>query len=252
MPNSSYDQNILAAAEFINKSKHTVVFTGAGISVESGIPPFRGPGGLWEQYDPVFIELHHFLKHPESSWEMIRKVFYDFMSTAKPNAAHLAVAQLEHNGLVQSVITQNIDGLHQLAGSRNVYEFHGSTRELLCLGCRQKYPREEFDFRTLPPHCPACKGLLKPDFVFFSEAIPEEVHVLACSEAEAADVMLIIGTAGEVMPAAALPHTAKEHGAVIIEINLTASAYTNQITDYFLQGSASDILEKILLSLQKH
>jgi NAD-dependent deacetylase len=240
------DSILRAAAALIKKSKHTVVFTGAGISVESGIPPFRGPGGLWEQYDPVFIELQHFMKYPENSWQMIRKVFYDFMSTAKPNPAHIAIAELEKRGHVKSIITQNIDGLHQLAGSRTVHEFHGSTRNLLCLSCRKKYPREAISLERLPPKCPACGGLLKPDFVFLGEQISEKVHVLSNSEAEIADVMLVIGTTGEIMPAALLPHTAKSNGAVIIEINPVESSYTPQITDFFLREKSAAVLGRLL------
>lgn len=240
------------AAQVIRNSHHTVVFTGAGISVESGIPPFRGENGLWAKHDPTFIELGYFHAHPKESWEMIKKVFYDFMGEAKPNPAHYAVADLERHGFVKEVITQNIDNLHQEAGSKIVYEFHGSIRELLCLRCRKKYPASEISLDELPPHCPACHGLLKPDFVFFSEQIPPEVNDLSFAAAEAADVMLLIGTTGEVMPASFLPQTAKEkNNATIIEVNPAPSAYTYKLTDIFLQGKAGEIMPELTARVLK-
>ncbi|MBT8489901.1 MAG: RNA polymerase subunit sigma, partial [Deltaproteobacteria bacterium] len=117
-------ENIVKAATALKQSDYTVVFTGSGISVESGIPPYRGPGGIWEKQDPVFLDMRHFLRNPKSSWEMIRKTFFDHIGKARPNAAHRAIAKLENRGHVQSVITQNIDNLHQEAGSRTVYEYH--------------------------------------------------------------------------------------------------------------------------------
>ena len=119
------------------EARHATAFTGAGISVESGIPPFRGPGGLWSRVDPGFIEIDYFQAQPAKSWRKIKEIFYDFLGGARPNAAHFGVAALEAAGRLKAVITQNIDGLHQEAGSREVIEFHGNSRWLVCLECQQ-------------------------------------------------------------------------------------------------------------------
>jgi len=242
---------ILKAAQSVRSSKFTVVFTGAGISVESGIPPFRGENGLWSKYDPRYLDLEFFHTHPAESWKVLKQIFFDFMADAKPNPAHFAIARLEQSGYVKEVITQNIDNLHQKAGSKNVHEFHGSTRTLVCVDCGKTVPSADIDLEHLPPHCNSCKGLLKPDFVFFSEMIPQRVSDLSFAAAEKSDVMLLIGTTGEVMPASFLPYTAKEKNkATIIEINPDESLYTPKITDIFLKGKAGEILpelaEKIL------
>ena len=239
------EDNIYRAICAIKESKYTVAFTGAGISVESGIPPFRGPGGLWSKYNPMLIEINYFRNNPRESWEMIKKLFYDFLGEAKPNAAHYALASLERKKYLQSVITQNIDNLHQEAGSKNVYEYHGTTKKLKCLGCFKQLSSNEITFETVPPRCPDCGGVLKPEFVFFGEPIPAEINRLSFNEAKRADVMLVIGTTGEIMPASMIPYEAKESGCKIIEVNISKSNYTDRITDIFLCGKATDILSKI-------
>jgi NAD-dependent deacetylase len=234
------------AASIIRERRETVAFTGAGISVESGIPPFRGPDGLWTKHDPSFIELGHFLDDPAGSWIFIRELFFDAIERAEPNAGHIAVAELERAGFVRSVITQNIDGLHQMAGSEKVLEFHGTTRTLHCLDCHAAYARENVDLSKMPPTCPSCGGVLKPDFVFFSEQIPEDVSRDSFAEAGAAGVVLVVGSTGEVMPAAYVPVVAKEAGAMVVEINTSVSAYTRDVTDIFLQGKAGDVLPELV------
>ena len=135
-----FSENIASAAALIRaKGARGMAFTGAGISVESGIPPFRGPGGLWHKYDPEFIELNYFYAHPERSWAQIREVFYDNWGGAVPNGAHKAVAQLEQEGCLHTVVTQNIDCLHQRAGSKHVLEFHGTLDKLLCTECGRRF-----------------------------------------------------------------------------------------------------------------
>ncbi|WP_147819656.1 NAD-dependent deacylase [Salidesulfovibrio onnuriiensis] len=233
------------AAELIRDSRRTIAFTGAGISVESGIAPFRGPGGLWTRYDPNKFEMNYFRKHPKESWVLIKRLFYDELGRAKPNPAHLALAELEQLGFLQAVITQNIDGLHQKAGSAAVYEYHGTTSTMQCMQCRGHFPSRDVDLEELPPSCPACGGVLKPDIVFFSEPIPEEVHRQATREARECDVCLVVGTTGEVMPACRIPHVAKNSGAVVIEINIDESAYTYRTSDYFLQGKAGIMLPEL-------
>jgi NAD-dependent deacetylase len=239
------------AAEAIRAATRAVGFTGAGISVESGIPPFRGEGGLWNRYDPALLQLDHFLASPDSSWKVIREIFYDFFGAAVPNAAHRGLAELERLGLLQGVITQNIDNLHQDAGSRTVHEFHGTAGRMICLACREKRPSGEVDLQRLPPTCPLCGGLLKPDFIFFGEGIPEEVSKASFHETELADLFILVGTTGEVMPACLIPSLAKQNGATIIEINVETSNYGRQgVTDIFLQDKATTAMNKLFEALE--
>ena len=237
------------AADIIRKANRVTGFTGAGISVESGIPPFRGSGGLWEKYDPYFIEIQFFIENPAESWRLIREVFYDFMGNAKPNLAHKGLAILEKEGMLNTIITQNIDNLHQEAGSQEVYEFHGNTKYLVCLECGASYPVSSIDMNSLPPLCKICGGLLKPDFIFFGEGIPEKPYTKALFEAEHSDVFIVIGTTGEIMPAAMIPGLAKRNGAKIIEINPRPSNYTHQITDVFLKADGTEAMQKLLEAL---
>jgi NAD-dependent deacetylase len=238
------------AAELVSKSRKTILFTGAGISVESGIPPFRGRSGLWAQVDPAFIEINHFKANPEASWHLIRRIFYDNWGAAKPNAAHLAAAALQRAGFIKAVVTQNIDCLHQRAGSVGVLEFHGSLERLLCLSCDAKYPAARLDEFGELPLCPACRGLLKPDIVFFSEGIPEDVSETSFRHAREADVVIVVGTTGEVMPAGLVPVVAKENGAKVVEINVEPSSLTSSTTDIFLQATATEAMSKLAESLK--
>ena len=233
------------AAEMLHQARHAIVFTGAGISVESGIPTFRGKDGLWARYDPKFIELAFFKRNPRDSWIEIKKIFYDFMGTAKPNPAHIAIADLEKQGFIKNVITQNIDNLHQEAGSTNVLEFHGTTRRFECQTCLKKFRYPLISLDVLPPVCPVCGGLIKPDFIFFSEMIPEYVNDASFAQAELADLILVVGTTGEVMPACYIPYEGKRNGSMIIEINPEPSAFTNSITDIYLPGKAGTILPQL-------
>lgn len=243
-----FDNGIEGAAGVIREAVHLVAFTGAGISVDSGIPPFRGPGGLWETYDPAHFELDYFISHPAESWATLKKVFYERFENASPNGAHLLLARLEERGLLKTVITQNIDNLHRRAGSRNVIEYHGSCRELVCLRCRSRHTVTAGLLKNNEMRC-RCGGLLKPDFVFFGEDIPAEAAEGALVETALADVMLVIGTTGEVFPASQVPVAAKRSGASIIEVNITPSAYTDDITDIFLPGKAEDLLGELVTFL---
>ncbi len=154
------------AAEIIVNARRCVAFTGAGISVESGIPPFRGENGLWNKYDPDSFDIRYFHRHTKESWQVIREIFYDLFGKVMPNKAHTALAQLEADGMVKSVITQNVDNLHYDAGSRMVHEFHGSLKRLVCLSCRRRYFISEISLDRLPPVCAHCGGILKPDVTF--------------------------------------------------------------------------------------
>ena len=237
------------AADLLKKSKHTTVFTGAGVSVESGVPPFRGEEGLWNEYDPVILDLKNFYKYPEESWVTIKEIFYDYFGKAEPNEAHRVIAQLEKDGYVQAVITQNIDNLHQQAGSKNVFEFHGNSRHLICTECGAKYPVTDEILSEMPPKCKKCGEILKPDFVFFGEAIPEKAEKLSFEEAEKAELFIIIGSTGEVQPASLIPVVARSKGAKIIEINIKKSNFTDDITDLFIEEKATLAMKKIKAEL---
>jgi len=238
---------IVQAARLLAVARHVTVFSGAGISVESGIPPFRGPGGLWSRVDPGFIEIEYFRRQPEKSWLRIKEIFYDFFGRAGPNTAHFGVAALEKAGLVKAVITQNIDNLHQGAGSREVIEFHGNSQWLVCLDCLKREVVTLERLAALPPRC-ACGGLLKPDFIFFGEGIPEKTLQRSYQEASRADVFLVIGSSGEVMPACQIPPLAQARGAKIIEINPSESNFTPS-SDVFLQGKATEMVTGLIKEL---
>ena len=245
------DDALQRAAWRIRTAARTVAFTGAGISVESGIPPFRGPNGLWSRYDPKVLDLDYFRRHPAESWQVIKEIFYDFFGEAHPNPAHTALAQMGREGWLHGIITQNIDNLHQEAGSRDVTEFHGTSRRLTCLDCGQHFGFQPDLLSRMPPACPACGGLLKPDFIFFGEGIPPKAYQRALEETRLADVWLVIGTTGEIMPASLLPIEAQRNGAFIIEVNVQPSNYTARITDIFLQGKASQMLTDLLQALRR-
>lgn len=242
---------IKSAAVLIINARRRIAFTGAGISVESGIPPFRGQGGLWNKYDPKFLDINYFHDYPDKSWDVIYKIFYEFFSNAKPNKAHVALAEMEKMGFLQGVITQNIDNLHQQAGTRVIHEFHGNSTQLICKHCGQKYPVNKEILKKIPPRCNNCDSILKPDFIFFGESIPEPAMSDSFAEATKADLFILIGTTGEVQPAAMIPFTAKRNNAKIIEVNTVPSNYTGEITDIFLQGQAGEIMEKLLNYLKE-
>lgn len=231
--------------ELIKKAKGLTAFTGAGISVESGIPPFRGAGGLWEKYDPKYIEIEFFYSHPEESWAEMKKIFFNSMGIAQPNMTHKTLAKLEELGFLKGIITQNIDNLHQKAGSKKVLEYHGTIDTLLCTKCYKRYKTKETDLSAALPKC-SCGGILKPDFVFYGEGINPQVYQESLALALQTDVMLVVGTSGEVMPACSLPMIAKQqNGAVIIEVNTLPSAYTSGISDYFFEQKAGDFFGEI-------
>jgi NAD-dependent deacetylase len=239
------DENIRRAAEIIRGAKRVTAFTGAGISVESGIPPFRGENGLWNRIDPRFLDISYFRAHPEASWKLIKEIFYEHFGQAKPNAAHYAIAKLEKQGFIKTVITQNIDNLHQLAGSTNVYEFHGTCREMVCINCQKKYLASQINIELLPPKCKACNGILKPDCIFFGEPIPEPAKSNSFAEVLQSDVFLLVGTTGEIMPASLIPMEAAKEKAKIIEVNIAPSNYTYDITNIFLKGKATSVMQKL-------
>jgi NAD-dependent deacetylase len=232
------------AAEKIHGARYLSGFTGAGISVESGIPPFRGEGGLWNTYDPALFEIDYYLSNPEEAWPLQVKLFYETFARVERNRAHRVFAELESAGMLQALITQNIDNLHYRAGSRKLVEYHGNSRRLVCTSCGKTHPVSPRFLRAPVPLC-TCSGLLKPDFVFFGENIP--LGVLRESEriCYETDVMLVVGTTGLVYPAAQVPRTARLQGGFIIEINPEPSEYTGSVTDLYLQGTAREVMTEL-------
>ncbi|MCQ2237101.1 MAG: NAD-dependent deacylase [Bacteroidales bacterium] len=238
------------AAEAIKHAKRILAFTGAGISVESGIPPFRGSkDSLWEKYNPEIIDLDYFHAHPKETREFIRDVFYKYMSRTDivPNAAHKFLAALEKEGKLHAIVTQNIDNLHQMAGSKTVWEFHGTTATLSCEHCDYKIASKDLDLEAeFPPRCPKCGKVIKPDFIFFGEGIPREAYEGSIAATEDVDVCIVVGTSGLVMPADMIPIMAKRNGAKIIEFNTQPSKFTEQgMTDIFVQGKAGEIMSRL-------
>jgi len=245
------DQLIQRAAKDILHSKKTIAFTGAGISVESGIPDFRSAQGLWEKYDPEeYAHIQAFYSNPDRVWLMLKDMF-SLILTAKPNPAHMGLAELERMGLLSSIVTQNVDGLHQAAGSKNVIEFHGTNRTLSCLKCSTKVDGTSLKLEDLPARCARCSSLLKPDVVFFGEPIPWDAQVTSLKESKSCTVVLVIGTSAVVYPAASIPYTAKERGAIIIEINKESTPLTDQISNYLILGSAGEIIPAIVEEVKR-
>jgi NAD-dependent deacetylase len=237
-------------------ARNAVALTGAGVSTESGIPDFRSPGGLWTRIDPGEFSIDRFLQNPARFWRLHveLKTSGDFdMARANPNPAHYSLARLEQVGILKCLITQNVDNLHQRAGSVEVVEFHGNLLRAVCLKCRALEPIEQAEQRVVCgdeeiPRCLKCGGLLKPDAVFFGEAIPSRALMMSQIQCEKCDVLLVVGTSLQVYPAAQIPITVKlKHpAATVIEINMEPSALQEQVTDILALGSAGEILTGVM------
>ncbi len=222
--------------------------TGAGISVESGIPDFRSPGGLWEIYDPsIYATLDTFLTDPERSWELFRAVG-ETLKGKEPNEAHLSLSRLEAGGHLDAVITQNIDGLHQKAGSSRVIEVHGNHSNLECIYCETLYPVDDTCFEGIEiPHCDRCGNPLKPDVVLFGESVRHLDESFGALKS--CDTLFVIGTSAQVYPVASFPNTVKENGGLILVFDIEETPLTGSIADYFFKGNASQglpVVEKLL------
>jgi len=238
------------AAEVIVKSELNLALTGAGISVESGIPDFRSAGGLWSKYDPEeYATITAFRANPEKVWNMLRDMG-ELVNTAKPNTAHLGMGELEKLGYLHYTITQNVDNLHQAGGAKNVIEYHGNSSTLSCLWCGKKYTAEEKKDEH-PPRC-QCEKILKPDVVFFGEAIPMEAMSKSFQLAASARSVMVVGTSAVVYPVNTIPSTAKQNGAKIIEINLERTQLTGSITDIFIQGRAGEVISALVDAVKEN
>ncbi len=243
------DELIERAARAILESKLTLALTGAGISVESGIPDFRSKGGLWDRYDPEeYATIYAFRENPEKVWRMLKEM-EETVNKAMPSEAHKALAELEKLGLLRAVITQNVDNLHQEAGSRDVIEYHGNSRSLICLWCNRKYDYKEKK-GEYPPYC-GCGKILKPEVVFFGESIPPSAMIRSSQLACSCQALLIIGTSAVVYPFSVLPSQAKQAGSTIIEINLERTVITGHITDIFIQGKASERVSQVVSAVKE-
>jgi len=236
--------DIAQAREWIEDAKSIAVLTGAGISAESGIPTFRGPGGLWKQYRPEDLATPQaFSRDPKLVWE-----WYDWrrqrVAAATPNSGHRALACLESSAAEFTLITQNVDGLHRAAGSRNIIELHGNLWRLYCLACEREIENREVPLREIPPRC-ACGGLLRPAVVWFGESLPAQAIEQAFHAARSCAVFLVCGTSAVVYPAAALPDRALAAGARVIEVNLEPTPFS-QFAHVSLRGKCGELLPQII------
>jgi NAD-dependent deacetylase len=248
------DERIVIAARMIHEAKKIVVFTGAGISTESGVPDFRSPGGIWSQYNPDDLTYQRF-----RSDEKYRKIYwaydrarYPAMRDALPNSAHKAVVDLEKSGRLLALVTQNIDGLHQKAGSspEKVYELHGTVREITCLDCHTRWPREEITDKMdregiEVAYCEHCGGPLKCATIAFGQSLPQDVLEKSFYYARTCDLFITIGSSLVVQPAAALPLEAKSGGARLMLVNLSDTPY-DQFMDLIIRSSAGPAMERIM------
>ena len=250
----SWDFEVLAdnAAGLILQAQKVVVFTGAGISTESGISDFRSPGGIWEKFDPDDFTYEKFLSNPESRrkhWQLLREGL--LAGSVVPNAAHHAIAELEKLGKLDCVITQNMDGLHQVAGlpDDKVFELHGNMGSALCLECGRRYASHQIEERLSGgeeiPDCEDCRGILKPAAVLFGEQLPEKVLAEAIIRAKGSDLFIVIGSALGVYPAAYLPMYAHEAGAKLIIINLSLTLMDGE-ADLVIRAKAGEAMSRVV------
>jgi NAD-dependent deacetylase len=233
-----------AAREWLKHARSVAVLTGAGISAESGVPTFRGNNGLWKQYRAEDLATPAaFARDPKLVWE-----WYDWrrgrIAQAQPNAGHYALLELEKRIPAFTLITQNVDGLHELAGSRNVLRLHGSIWNVRCISCGQENVDPRVPLPELPPKC-QCGGMLRPGVVWFGESLPTVVWREAEIAAGAAEIFLVVGTSAVVYPPAGLAQIAKSSGARVVEINIAETPLTQRI-DEFLQGPSGELLPQLI------
>jgi NAD-dependent deacetylase len=251
-------EKIERVAEWIVSAKRIVVFVGAGVSTESGIPDFRSPGGVWDKYDPEDFEFGRFLsseKSRQNYWRMATEM-YDSIKNALPNAGHLAIAELERLGKLDCLITQNIDGLHFKAGNSQelVLELHGTALYVTCLGCGKRYERDAIQARFLKeeraPRCEACGGILKPATISFGQAMPERETAEGRRHSESCDLFIVVGSSLVVHPAAAMPVVAKQAGAKLVIVNRDKTA-CDGIADLIIHDQAGPAMAAILTRVKR-
>jgi len=243
------DEQILGAARAILAANYVIALTGAGMSVESGIPPFRGPGGLWTKYgEPPMNGYQLFLADPKKGWEeRIRRQDDELwrpLKAAEPNPGHRALAEMEALGVLRFLITQNVDDLHRQAGHQGLAEIHGNFRLIRCIECNARFPAEAISLAELPPTCPKCEGLLKSDTVAFGEPIPRDVLGECMDHSARADLVIVAGASATVYPAAGFAIEVKQRGGVLVEANLYESEIS-AICDFSLRGPTGELLPRL-------
>ncbi len=264
---SEYRKDLIErAAKCLTNARHAISLTGAGISTESGIPDFRGPSGVWTRNPDAerraYRSYDKFLADPKGWWEdrFFGPSVLGDLEKATPNAGHFALAELEQMDVLKCVITQNVDGLHEKAGTRRLLEYHGSINKLRCVECCQRFHTEEYDLGKLmeegklPPVCKSCGGTVKIDTVSFGEPIPSDVARESDAEARRCDMMLICGTSAVVYPFADLPRVARRRGkaVVIVEINAEPTPLTHEgISDFLVQGKTGEVLPALVEEVKK-
>ncbi|MFC2067929.1 NAD-dependent deacetylase [Chloroflexota bacterium] len=277
------DQLIECAAKNLINSKYAIALTGAGISTESGIPDFRGPSGIWtknpEAERKAYQNYERFIVDPKGWWleRLTTRDLLGDLEQIQPNAGHLALVELENLGILKCVITQNIDGIHEKAGTSRLLEYHGSILKLRCISCNSRFTIGDYDLQKLlengmlPPHCLKCNGIVKTDGVAFGEPIPSDVAGDSLEEALKCDVMLICGTSAVVFPFADLPRVARARtieggyrtdadisavdnlpAVIIIEVNAEPTPLTDEgISDYLIQGKTGEVLPGIVEQVKR-
>jgi NAD-dependent deacetylase len=244
-----HSKAIQKAATLLRNARQAVALTGAGHSTPSGIPDFRSPdSGVWENVDPAEVaSIYNFVHKPEAFYNWIRPMAKT-MREAKPNPAHVALAQMEAAGYLSAIVTQNIDMLHTRAGSREVHELHGNMQEATCIQCYEVYEAEPYIDKVIEnggvPHCPACDGVLKPNVILFGEQLPAHALLAAERAARSSDVMLVAGSSLVVTPAADLPQLALSNGARLIVVNYEET-YVDQRADVVIHDDVAEILPRI-------
>jgi len=252
MVNQNLDILVDRVADLIINAKRIVVFTGAGISTESGIPDFRSPGGIWDRFDPDDFTYQKFIRDPKArkkQWQMLKGGL--LTAEAKPNLAHYAIAELDKLGRLDCVITQNVDNLHQKAGvpDDKVFELHGNMQWAICLSCGKRYPFEQIKARLDEgeeiPDCETCHGILKPSAVFFGESLPAKVLKEATDRSYSSDLFIVIGSTLVVYPAAYMPIYAVDSGAKLVIINLSSTPMDQQAT-VLIRAKAGEVMSKVV------
>ncbi|MDY6834023.1 MAG: NAD-dependent deacylase [Chloroflexota bacterium] len=255
-PEQKMQDDIDRAVELLSHAKYVVALTGAGVSVESGIRPYRGPDGLWTEYgEPPMNRYDSTFRDPKKGWEMIMsgEIFSSEMMSkaaeafrnAAPNSGHYALAELEDMGILKCLITQNVDNLHRVAGSKNLAEIHGNLYLMRCMQCNNRYGFMEISLEVLPPTCPKCGGAVKPDGVMFGEPIPSDVLTKCQEETSKCDCMLTVGTTGLVYPSAGFPRMVKSRGGTLIEVDVRDTEITPSC-NVSIRGKSGEIMSLIV------
>ena len=245
------DTEVERAARAIGSRRYIVCVTGAGMSVESGIRPFRGPGGIWTEYgEPSLDDFDRFREDPVAYWQNLLEprgpnaVLYRALQEARPHAGYYALADLEKSGMVKFTITQNIDALHRRAGSERLCEIHGSHELVRCPKCGRRWPKDDISVDVLPPRCSGCGEALKSDIVVFGEPIPGDTADVCVAEVEKADTLLLVGTSAYVYPTAGFPRRVKAKGGMLIEVGPHETEISD-LCDIVLRGTAAEVLPRL-------